>query len=438
MSLLNQSALRNPKVLSRMATRNNKPVGINQVTYYSTHYDIQQKQYATSISFASPYSDVFAPTNHEIKLSDQFFSTISYSTPFSDFASSAQELKDIDIQDEPIDKSHFEYMTFSTPMTDFMGREVERPNIITAKVLKNVDSLMHNHLVSHKSTISFGSPFADFAAPSASELEHDNEFQSHSTNISFASPFSDYVAPCKSEQELAESYQVSHNISFSSPLSDVVAPTLDEQEAIHTDEKDHSTVSYSFATPMSDVSAPTVAEMKREHQQPSFYMSYGSPFSDYVSQTSHHIVDKEEYFMKSIDEAAFFSSLPKTFEIAQQYSQYSSQARVITEAAAPFKITYVNDAWVGLCGFSAHDAVGKTLQLIQGKKTDVKILNRIKNGVDNKAEVSIRVINYRSNGQEFANHLRLVPLTSNIGNEEVVTHYLGVLEDVSHLQQNMQ
>ena len=45
------------------------------------------------------------------------------------------------------------------------------------------------------------------------------------------------------------------------------------------------------------------------------------------------------------------------------------QARVITESVPPFRITHVNDAWEGLCGFTRQEAVGKTLGMLQGPGT---------------------------------------------------------------------
>ena len=58
-----------------------------------------------------------------------------------------------------------------------------------------------------------------------------------------------------------------------------------------------------------------------------------------------------------------YAAVPNTLEDALQESK---DARVVTSATRPFVIEHVNDAWVRLCGFSADEAVGKTLACLQG------------------------------------------------------------------------
>jgi hypothetical protein len=43
---------------------------------------------------------------------------------------------------------------------------------------------------------------------------------------------------------------------------------------------------------------------------------------------------------------------------------------VVTTACAPFQIVAVNGAWTSLCGFSAQEALGGSLKMIQGPHTD--------------------------------------------------------------------
>jgi hypothetical protein len=51
-----------------------------------------------------------------------------------------------------------------------------------------------------------------------------------------------------------------------------------------------------------------------------------------------------------------FAAIPRTLDAALQPS---AQARVVTEARPPFRITHVNAAWEGLCGFTRAEAVGQ-------------------------------------------------------------------------------
>jgi PAS domain S-box-containing protein len=126
-------------------------------------------------------------------------------------------------------------------------------------------------------------------------------------------------------------------------------------------------------------------------------------------------------------EEALIQALPRSLQAAMEASE---QARVITESRAPFRIVHVNKAWEGLCGFSQAEAVGKSLDILQGARTKSSgEFKRLESHLQGEPKgISVRLVNYTKAGRPFVNQLRVVPLHE--GSDEV-THMLGVLEDVS-------
>lgn len=67
------------------------------------------------------------------------------------------------------------------------------------------------------------------------------------------------------------------------------------------------------------------------------------------------------------------------------------------------------------------------MTFIQGRLTSREPLRLLNEAVTNGLECSLELINYKKSGQSFNNFLQLIPLRT----ECQITHYLGVLEDIS-------
>eukprot|EP00961_Rhodomonas_salina_P162873 2194206-Rhodomonas_salina.2 len=121
-------------------------------------------------------------------------------------------------------------------------------------------------------------------------------------------------------------------------------------------------------------------------------------------------------------------SLMKARVTLEQAMQCSPEARVITEAQRPFKIVHVNDSWAMLCGFGQKEVLGNTLNMIQGPATDPNALRDLIQRIQAREEARTMLVNYKKGGFPFLNMLQVQPL---VDQEGVVTHYMGVLEDVT-------
>ena len=107
----------------------------------------------------------------------------------------------------------------------------------------------------------------------------------------------------------------------------------------------------------------------------------------------------------------------------------SAEARVIT-THGDLRIIHTNEAWTRLCGYTDRECRGQTLSILRGRRTDARVAKEVAACARSGAEVEALLINYTKWGREFRNHLTVYPVASK---DDVVTHFLGVLEDVGGL-----
>ncbi|CAM9517147.1 unnamed protein product [Ectocarpus fasciculatus] len=107
--------------------------------------------------------------------------------------------------------------------------------------------------------------------------------------------------------------------------------------------------------------------------------------------------------------------------------QPSNEARVIMTATPPYAVVCCNQSWTKLCGYSQEDIQGQTLKAIQGPRTDAGGLAALNREIERGQAASAVLLNYKSDGTEFLNYLRVYPLVGD--GRGTVTHLLGVLQE---------
>ncbi len=76
-------------------------------------------------------------------------------------------------------------------------------------------------------------------------------------------------------------------------------------------------------------------------------------------------------------------------------------AEILTGRPRENHVVYVNPSFMRLTGFSAEEAIGQTLSLLQGSKTKGEILSRIHEAADTHAPSTFEAVTYRKDGTEF-------------------------------------
>ncbi|WP_123535327.1 PAS domain S-box protein [Halosimplex salinum] len=88
----------------------------------------------------------------------------------------------------------------------------------------------------------------------------------------------------------------------------------------------------------------------------------------------------------------------------------------------------VNERFEELTGYEAEECLGRNCRFLQREETDEKPVDEMREAIAAGEEVTVELRNYRRDGTEFWNRVRLAPIEASDG---AVTHYVGFQEDVT-------
>jgi PAS domain S-box-containing protein len=110
----------------------------------------------------------------------------------------------------------------------------------------------------------------------------------------------------------------------------------------------------------------------------------------------------------------------------------TNDAVIITEAepidAPGPRILYVNEAFTRITGYQPEEVLGKTPRILQGPKTDMAEIQKVRIALARWEPVTVEVINYRKDRSEFWNEFSLVPVADPKG---WYTHWIAVQRDTT-------
>jgi len=92
------------------------------------------------------------------------------------------------------------------------------------------------------------------------------------------------------------------------------------------------------------------------------------------------------------------------------------------------KIVYVNDGFTRMTGYSKEEVIGETPRILQGPKTDRKVLDTLKERLREGQAFFGHTVNYRKDGSEFINQWDIHPLTNQKGE---ITHWVSYQHDIT-------
>jgi PAS domain S-box-containing protein len=89
---------------------------------------------------------------------------------------------------------------------------------------------------------------------------------------------------------------------------------------------------------------------------------------------------------------------------------------IITDPRRPDNpIVFANDACLRLTGYGRDEVIGKNCRFLQGPKTDKAAIAEIRAAIEDKADVSVDILNYRKDGSTFWNALYISPVSNDKG-----------------------
>ncbi len=124
------------------------------------------------------------------------------------------------------------------------------------------------------------------------------------------------------------------------------------------------------------------------------------------------ISDKEELIEYKFQNTAIFESISKGI--------------VITDASR--HITYVNQEFTHLTGYTLAEVKGKSCSFLQGEDTDTQVILKMQNALNQERPFNCEIINYRKDGSKFWNELTLNPIFNRQGK---LTMFIGLQNNVT-------
>lgn len=91
-------------------------------------------------------------------------------------------------------------------------------------------------------------------------------------------------------------------------------------------------------------------------------------------------------------------------------------------------VTYVNPAFLTLCGYDENEVIGRDCRFLQGPETNPMTVDAIRASLRAGRRFAGEIVNYRKSGESFWNDIVVSPIRDGEG---VVTHFVGVMRDAS-------
>eukprot|EP01032_Pedospumella_encystans_P030494 gene30494-34421_t len=85
-------------------------------------------------------------------------------------------------------------------------------------------------------------------------------------------------------------------------------------------------------------------------------------------------------------------------------------------------IVYASQGFLDLSGYELQQVLGRNCRFLQGPRTDRTMVDRIRQGIVQKEDTTVVLLNYRADGSTFWNQLYVAALR---GEEGKVVNYLG-------------
>ncbi|KAF0675807.1 PAS domain-containing protein [Profundibacterium mesophilum] len=86
-------------------------------------------------------------------------------------------------------------------------------------------------------------------------------------------------------------------------------------------------------------------------------------------------------------------------------------------------IVYVNRAFEKVTGYARDSAIGRNCRFLQCEDTDPEKIDQLREAIAQEREITVELLNARSDGSRFVSQLRISPV---YGDDGALTHFLGI------------
>lgn len=95
-------------------------------------------------------------------------------------------------------------------------------------------------------------------------------------------------------------------------------------------------------------------------------------------------------------------------------------------------IIYANDKFTELTGYEKREVIGRNCRFLQGNATDETPVTELRTAIDNREPVTVELRNYRKDGTEFWNRVRIAPIFDDDGDLDL---FVGFQDDITDRKQ---
>ena len=99
-----------------------------------------------------------------------------------------------------------------------------------------------------------------------------------------------------------------------------------------------------------------------------------------------------------------------------------------TSKSAIPNIIFVNSAFTDMTGYKTQEVIGKTPEMLFGKKSDILEFDKLKTAIQEYKECIVETICYKKNGEEFWLNFSMIPVTNKDGEH---SHWISIQRDVT-------
>ena len=158
----------------------------------------------------------------------------------------------------------------------------------------------------------------------------------------------------------------------------------------------------------------------------------GHQFPVEVGLNPFTIFDKT-YVMALVIDITERKEIEKNLILRSEALQSAYNGIIISDALKnDYPIIYFNSAFETLTGYESSEILGKNCRFMQGEDREQEGINIIRDALKTGESCQVILRNYKKDGSLFWNDLSITPIKDNKGS---VTHYIGILNDITKRKQ---
>ena len=110
----------------------------------------------------------------------------------------------------------------------------------------------------------------------------------------------------------------------------------------------------------------------------------------------------------------------------------SKSSFIVTDPRSPGNpIIYASPGFLFLTGYSIDRVLGRNCRFLQGPETEPAAVASIREAVDNGGNIAMTLLNYRSDGTTFWNHVIITGVEEEVDGRKCLCYFIGLQNPTS-------